>query len=223
MSMRDPRQTWWQAADGRWYPPASHPGYEWSGRPVHVRTGCGGLTGTLFLAVVVSMLIVGSGQVWLFLLVIPLLLVLAAGAFLRMLGRTVVMLSKVSDEAWQDAHRHAQARLADQLRFFAEQQAAGGRWGPRIGGSGQTAGAAGGRPQPPGPARDTVEWARTVLGVRAEATPLEVRHAYREASKRWHPDRFMQASAAERDDAARHMEDVNAAHAILSGGRARAA
>ena len=222
MSIRDPRQPWWQAADGRWYPPSSHPGHEWAGRPVHVRTGCGGLTGSIFLAFLATVLVVGSGHLGLLLLVVPMVALLAAVSFLRMLGRTVVMLSKVSDEAWQEAHRHAQERLADQLRFFAAQQA--GRQSTASGaGDFHRARAEGARPRPPGPARDTVEWARTALGVRPGATPVEIRHAYREASKHWHPDLFMQASIAEREDAARHMADVNAAHAILSGACSRAA
>ena len=217
MSMRDSRRIWWQAADGRWYPPASHPDHEWTGRPVHVRTGCGGLSGTMMLALVVTALLVGSGHLVLLLLFVPVIILLAAISFLRLIGRTVVVLSKVSDEAWQDAHRHAQERLAEQLRFFSEEASRQrARPGAEFHRDRQP-------PHPPGPARDTVEWARSALGVRPGATPVEIRHAYREASKRWHPDLFMQASSAEREDAARHMEDVNAAHAILSGERFRAA
>ena len=175
---------------------------------MHVRTGCGGLTGTVVFGLLVSMLLLGSGHLGLLLLIIPLVLLFAAFSFLRMLGRSMLMLSRISDAAWQEAQRHAQERLAEQLRYFeAQQRGPGGAFGdPR---SQQ-------RPPPPGPSHNTADWARSVLGVRPGATPVEIRHAFREASKRWHPDLFMQASADERADAERHMEDVTAAHAILT-------
>ena len=213
------QQGWWQAADGRWYPPTSHPSHEWTGRPVHVRTGCGGLTGSVVLTVL-AFLILGSGHIGLILLLVPVVIVVMIFSFLRMLGRSVRMLSTISDGAWQEAQRHAQERLAEQLRYFEAQQR-GARTGPT--GSTHFSGSANssGRPNPPGPARDTTHWAEGVLGVRPGATPVEIRHAFREASKRWHPDLFMQASPAERADAARHMEDINAAHALLTGASAR--
>lgn len=199
---------WWQAADGRWYPPTSHPSHEWTGRPVHVRTGCGGLTGSIVLTLV-AFLILGSGHLGLLLLLVPLVFVAMVLSFLRMLGRSIRVLSAIPDGAWQEAQRHAQERLAEQLRYFEAQQQ-----GARTGPTGSTHFS--GRPDPPGPARDTAHWAEGVLGVRPGAKPVEIRQAFREASKRWHPDLFMQAGPAERADAARHMEDVNAAHAILS-------
>ena len=120
MAARDPNQVWWQAADGHWYPPTSHPSHEWSGRPVHVRTGCGGLVGTTML-VVLAVTVLGSGHVGLLLLAIPLLVVFAAVSFMRMIGRSILMMSRISDEAWQEAHRRAQQRFAEQLRFFCTQ------------------------------------------------------------------------------------------------------
>ena len=216
------QQDWWQAADGRWYPPTSHASHEWTGRPLHVRTGCGGLTGSILLTVV-AFLILGSGHIGLILLLVPLVIVVMIFSFLRMLGRSIRMLSTISDGAWQEAHRHAQERLAEQLRYFEAQQrgAGSGPFGSGQSGSGSRSTHFSGRPAPPGPARDTSQWAEGVLGVRPGATPVEVRHAFREASKRWHPDLFMQASPAERADAARHMEDINAAHAVLTGGSSR--
>jgi hypothetical protein len=162
-------------------------------------------------------MVIGSGHIGLILLLIPIVLVVMAISFLRMLGRSVRMLSNISDAAWDEAQRHAQERLTEQLRWFeAQQRAQHGRAG------GQPSGFSG-APYPPGPARDTAHWAEGVLGVRPGATPVEIRRAFREASKRWHPDLFMQASAADRADAARHMEDINAAHALLTGARSRVA
>ena len=57
-----------------------------------------------------------------------------------------------------------------------------------------------------------------VLNVPATATPEEIRAAYRELARRWHPDRFM--AGPERDWANEKMAAINAAYrACLNGAR----
>ena len=49
-----------------------------------------------------------------------------------------------------------------------------------------------------------------VLNIAPNATRDEIRAAYRELARRWHPDRFM--AGPERDWANEHMADINAAY-----------
>ena len=57
-----------------------------------------------------------------------------------------------------------------------------------------------------------------VLNVPATATPQEIRAAYRDLARRWHPDRFM--AGPERDWANEKMAAINAAYrACLDGAR----
>lgn len=53
------------------------------------------------------------------------------------------------------------------------------------------------------------------LGVAEGASPDDVRRAYLELARRLHPDRWVDASAAERDDAHRRMQEVNEAWRVL--------
>lgn len=61
-----------------------------------------------------------------------------------------------------------------------------------------------------------------VLNIPATATRDEIRAAYRELARRWHPDRFMQGP--ERDWANEKMAEINAAYrACLDGSACRIA
>ena len=53
------------------------------------------------------------------------------------------------------------------------------------------------------------------LGVRDGADPDDVRRAYLELARRLHPDRWIDASATERADAERRMQEVNEAWRVL--------
>lgn len=54
-----------------------------------------------------------------------------------------------------------------------------------------------------------------VLGVSPNASQDEIRHAFRELAKRWHPDLFVNAPADERERAERRMRALVAAHETL--------
>jgi hypothetical protein len=54
-----------------------------------------------------------------------------------------------------------------------------------------------------------------VLGVAEGAEPDEVRRAYLDLARRLHPDRWIDASAAERVDVERRMQEVNEAWRVL--------
>ena len=57
-----------------------------------------------------------------------------------------------------------------------------------------------------------------VLNIPVTATPDEIRAAYRDLARRWHPDRFM--AGPERDWANEKMAEINAAYrACLNGAR----
>lgn len=58
----------------------------------------------------------------------------------------------------------------------------------------------------------------SVLGLKPGATEEEVRHAYRQMARRWHPDRF--AAGPERMWAEQKMAEINEAHAAISSGEA---
>ena len=62
----------------------------------------------------------------------------------------------------------------------------------------------------------------TVLGVTPEASPDEIRRAFRELAKRWHPDLFVNATPAERQRAERQMREVLEAHEALGDPNRRA-
>ena len=50
----------------------------------------------------------------------------------------------------------------------------------------------------------------SVLGVREDASPVELKAAYRNLMKKWHPDR------CQREDAASRTEEVSIAYSVLS-------
>lgn len=56
----------------------------------------------------------------------------------------------------------------------------------------------------------------SVLGVTLDADQDEIRRAFRELAKRWHPDLFVNATPAERERAERHMRAIVAANETLS-------
>ncbi len=62
-----------------------------------------------------------------------------------------------------------------------------------------------------------------VLGVPSDASPDEVKAAYRALSLRFHPDRMTGLSSSARDDAAARMKALNAAYAVLKNPAKRAA
>ncbi|MGH2486406.1 MAG: metallopeptidase family protein [Ktedonobacterales bacterium] len=62
----------------------------------------------------------------------------------------------------------------------------------------------------------------TVLGVTPEASPDEIRRAFRELAKRWHPDLYVNATPTERGRAERHMREVLEAHEALGDPNRRA-
>lgn len=55
-----------------------------------------------------------------------------------------------------------------------------------------------------------------VLGLPADASPAEVKKAYRELVKRWHPDRFHQQSALERRKADERIKEITGAYHRIS-------
>ena len=59
------------------------------------------------------------------------------------------------------------------------------------------------------------------LGVPSDATEVAIRHAYRRAALAHHPDKARGRTRPERDAAARRMERLNEAYAILSDAAAR--
>jgi len=59
---------------------------------------------------------------------------------------------------------------------------------------------------------EKLEWARNVLGLGHEATLDEIKSAYRNASKRWHPDHRLKENGS---DSNKHMQDINQAYQIL--------
>jgi predicted Zn-dependent protease with MMP-like domain len=61
-----------------------------------------------------------------------------------------------------------------------------------------------------------------VLGVTPEASADEIRRAFRDLAKRWHPDLYVNATAAERQRAERHMREVLEAHEALGDPNRRA-
>lgn len=54
------------------------------------------------------------------------------------------------------------------------------------------------------------------LGLTPEASQDDIRRAFRELAKRWHPDLFVNAPAAERARAERRMRAIVEAHSVLS-------
>ena len=59
-----------------------------------------------------------------------------------------------------------------------------------------------------------------ILNIKQTATPEEIRAAYRDLARRWHPDRFM--AGPERDWANEKMAQINAAYrSCLDGARQR--
>ncbi len=62
-------------------------------------------------------------------------------------------------------------------------------------------------------------WA--VLGVRPGAQTDEVRAAWKDLARQYHPDKFAMASAEDRSRASAHMTVVNAAYEEIRSGRAR--
>ena len=61
-----------------------------------------------------------------------------------------------------------------------------------------------------------------VLGVATAATEDEIRHAYRQQAKRWHPDRFRDATAEQREEAEQRMRLLTEAHSVLGDPEKRA-
>ncbi len=57
-----------------------------------------------------------------------------------------------------------------------------------------------------------IVWARKVLGLGARATMKEIRTAYRNASKKWHPDH--RRNASEKNTGPK-MQDINRAYKII--------
>ena len=55
----------------------------------------------------------------------------------------------------------------------------------------------------------------SILGVREDATPLELKAAYRNLMKKWHPDR------CHHEDATRRTEEVSLAYSVLSDPESR--
>ena len=58
------------------------------------------------------------------------------------------------------------------------------------------------------------------LGVSKDASPAEIRKAYRAAALRWHPDKHPESSRAE---AEKKFVEISAAHEVLSDENLRAA
>lgn len=54
------------------------------------------------------------------------------------------------------------------------------------------------------------------LGLSADASPVEVKRAYRELVKRWHPDRFHQQSVLERRKADERIKEITSAYHRIS-------
>ena len=63
----------------------------------------------------------------------------------------------------------------------------------------------------------------SLLGVEPTATLDQIRRAYRQQIARYHPDRFVDATAREQIAASRHVQRINEAHRVLSNQRLRAA
>ena len=61
-----------------------------------------------------------------------------------------------------------------------------------------------------------------ILGVSKTATQDEIKSAYRAAAKKWHPDKFFNASEAEKKEADEKIKEINYAYSVLSDEKKRA-
>lgn len=61
-----------------------------------------------------------------------------------------------------------------------------------------------------------------ILGVSKTATQDEIKSAYRQAAKKWHPDKFFNASEAEKKEADEKIKEINYAYSVLSDEKKRA-
>jgi DnaJ domain len=77
---------------------------------------------------------------------------------------------------------------------------------------------AGDRQPPPGVSATLYE----ILGVSANVSLDEIRHAYMEGAKRWHPDHHRNDTEAQREFAAERFRDVHHAYEVLSDPKRRA-
>ncbi len=59
---------------------------------------------------------------------------------------------------------------------------------------------------------EELDWARKTLGLGRRATLEEIKSAYREACKKWHPD---YNPDHDKSDLTKHMQDINKAYQIL--------
>ena len=62
-----------------------------------------------------------------------------------------------------------------------------------------------------------------ILGVSKTATADELKSAYRQLAKKYHPDVFANASEQEKKDAEAKFKDINHAYEVLSDPQKRAA
>lgn len=54
------------------------------------------------------------------------------------------------------------------------------------------------------------------LGLSTSASSADVRHAYRQLAARWHPDKRVNNSKAEQDEAAQRFAEISSAYAALT-------
>ena len=62
----------------------------------------------------------------------------------------------------------------------------------------------------------------SILGVSKGASDAEIKSAYRNLAKQYHPDKFSNASESEKKNAEEKMKDVNHAYSVLSDKEKRA-
>ena len=55
-----------------------------------------------------------------------------------------------------------------------------------------------------------------ILGVKKDATDAEIKSAYRNLAKQYHPDKFSTASESEKKSAEEKFKDINQAYSVLS-------
>ncbi|GHV48508.1 hypothetical protein AGMMS49546_39110 [Spirochaetia bacterium] len=66
---------------------------------------------------------------------------------------------------------------------------------------------------------DMVSFYRNLLGLRLQFTQDELKSAYRESVKKYHPDTYIDASKRDRENAEMLMRQVNDGYEVLKGER----